>query len=370
MQIIEVKTKQEAKLFLNVVDIIYKDCSKYIKPLDDSINTIFSKKNIFYKENESKRWILFDDNGNLIGRVAAFVNDAINNLKPTLAFGFFECINDQKAANILFSKILELANELNAEMIEGPVNYGSTHAFWGLLTDGFDRHPSFEVNYNPKYYIRLLENFGFKVKYNQFTNMLYTDSYELPKRIRAIANRAQAKEGFYIKPFNRKQFRKFAKYAVDIYNDAWRDNVNFIPVTLDTFSRVLDSIKKIIDENLVLFAFYNSEPISLLMCVPDPNRIIKSFNGKLGIINKLKFLFKKHSISTARVLALANKSKYRNKGVEAMLFRSLSDYLYKSDKYKELEISWVGSYNGVMLSILKALKGECIKQHTVYIKEI
>src|SRR5699024_7857014 len=100
------------------------------------------------------------------------------------------------------------------------------------------------------------------------------------------------------------------------------------------------------------------------------NAIMKDFNGKLNFLNKIKFILKKNLISKVRVLALAHKSKYKNRGFEAVLFQTLSNYLSTSKKYKELEISWVGSYNGVMLSILNSLNGINAKQHTVYIKEI
>ncbi len=47
---------------------------------------------------------LKDDHDKLIGRIAAFYNKKKAYLykQPTGGAGFFECINDQKAANILF----------------------------------------------------------------------------------------------------------------------------------------------------------------------------------------------------------------------------------------------------------------------------
>ena len=48
--------------------------------------------------------MLKDDLGKLIGRIAAFYdkNKAFHNPQPTGGIGFFECINDQQAANLLF----------------------------------------------------------------------------------------------------------------------------------------------------------------------------------------------------------------------------------------------------------------------------
>ena len=50
------------------------------------------------------------------------------------------------------------------EAMDGPVNFGETDKYWGLLVDGFT-HPSFDVPYNPPYYQDLFEYYGFRVYY-------------------------------------------------------------------------------------------------------------------------------------------------------------------------------------------------------------
>ncbi|MEI9807825.1 MAG: hypothetical protein WDO16_08075 [Bacteroidota bacterium] len=54
---------------------INKNDPNYIRPLDKDIYETFDpKKNKAFRFGEAIRWILKDDNGKLLGRIAAFVN--------------------------------------------------------------------------------------------------------------------------------------------------------------------------------------------------------------------------------------------------------------------------------------------------------
>ncbi|HOI32992.1 MAG TPA: hypothetical protein PLC47_09515, partial [Bacteroidales bacterium] len=145
MKLIEVKTRAQERAFLDVAREIYKADPVWVCPLDKTIAGIFdSKKNIFFRQGEACRWILRNDQGKLIGRVAAFINrkKAFGYKQPTGGMGFFECINDQNAAFLLFDQCKEWLKTKGMEAMDGPINFGENDNFWGLLVEGFT-HPSF-----------------------------------------------------------------------------------------------------------------------------------------------------------------------------------------------------------------------------------
>src|SRR5579862_3048985 len=101
MKITEVTNKRTQKAFLDVARVIYKGDPNWICPLDIDIGAVFDpKKNNFHQHGKAIRWILTDDSGKLIGRVAAFINEkkAYNYEQPTGGMGFFESIDNEKAA--------------------------------------------------------------------------------------------------------------------------------------------------------------------------------------------------------------------------------------------------------------------------------
>ena len=74
MQLSPVSDTVSAREFLEVPLLIYKDDPNFIQPLDKDINDVFNpKKNKAFRFGECQRWLLKDEEGNLIGRIAAFV---------------------------------------------------------------------------------------------------------------------------------------------------------------------------------------------------------------------------------------------------------------------------------------------------------
>src|SRR5690554_46585 len=99
MEVFEVRSKKDLNEFHRVPRLIYKDDPNWIPHLRQDIDKIFDpKKNKLFAEGSAIRFVL-RQNGEPIGRIAAFVNakTAYTFDQPTGGVGFFECINDQKA---------------------------------------------------------------------------------------------------------------------------------------------------------------------------------------------------------------------------------------------------------------------------------
>src|ERR1700728_2171240 len=105
MQLIAVKDSITAKEFIQANVELNKGNKAYIRPIDKEINEVFDpEQNKAFRHGEITRWILKDDEGRLIGRIAAFVNKKYKNKGddvPVGGVGFFECISDQTAADPL-----------------------------------------------------------------------------------------------------------------------------------------------------------------------------------------------------------------------------------------------------------------------------
>ena len=185
MDIIKVQDKATANAFLTFPVDLYKDEPHWIRPLDNDINTVFDaeKNKTFRNGSKCERWILKKE-GSVIGRIAAFVNKKIvnkDNDQPTGGVGFFECIDDQEAANLLFDTSKKWLEEEGMEAMDGPINFGDRDSWWGLLIEGFDLEPNYKCNYNYPYYQKLLENYGFQTYFKQFTFGRDVDDPLLPR---------------------------------------------------------------------------------------------------------------------------------------------------------------------------------------------
>ena len=106
MKIVEVTDSKQAREFIIYQPRFYRSVENYIRPLDQDVEAVFNpKKNKMFRHGECRRWLLVDDQGKTTGRVAAFYNEKqVNkdNDQPTGGIGFFDCVDDQDSANLLF----------------------------------------------------------------------------------------------------------------------------------------------------------------------------------------------------------------------------------------------------------------------------
>lgn len=370
MKITEVSDRRLRKTFLNVPKIIYRDGGTWVCPLDKEIESIFDPgKNVYFQHGEATRWILRDDRGALIGRVAAFIdrNTADKHDQPTGGMGFFECINDQEAANLLFDNSRDWLRERGMEAMDGPVNFGETDKYWGLLVDGFT-HPSYEIAYNHPYYQELFESYGFKTYYKQ--EGFHLDiTQPLPPRIQKIAEWIAQKPDYEFKHFDWKQKDRFIKDFVTVFNEAWASfKENFEPLEVSYIKKTIQKAKAIIDEEFVWIAYYKGKPIAIYLMYPDVNQILKHLNGKMTLPAMLKFLYlkRKKTMTRARGVLMGVIPSFQGMGVEAAIILNLEKVFERKSHYTEIEFSWVGDFNPKMRKIFIGVGCKSVKHYITY----
>ena len=365
MIIKEVGDKRDARDFLEVARQIYKDDKIWVCPLDKDINAVFDpEQNVFHSHGSITRWVLKSDDGRLIGRISAFINEdkAYQAEQPTGGVGFFECIDDKNAAEILFDTARAWLTARGMKAMDGPINFGENDSFWGLLIEGFTT-PSYGMNYNHPYYQKLFEDYGFKILYEQITNHLDVNK-PFPERFTKIANWVANKPGYTFKHLEAGKLEQFAADFAEIYNDAWKDFDNFVPLNLKKVLEAFNKMKAVMDEKLIWFAYINGEPASVIVILPDANQMIRNFNGKLGIMQKLQFVYKRWvGVTRMRAVVMGTKQSFQKHGLESALFIKLKEYVIPMNQYKELELSWVGDFNDKMLSLHDAAGAVFGKKH-------
>lgn len=372
MQLVEVTDNKTAKQFLDTARIIYKDDPVWVCPLDMDITKIFDPaRNAYFKEGNANRWILKDDKGKLIGRIAAFYNKrkAYRYQQPTGGAGFFECIESQEAADMLFNAAKDWLTAQGMQAMDAPVNFGENDNFWGLLTEGYT-HPAYGMPYNKPYYQALYDHYGFKPYFTQYTRHLDL-TVPFPERFWKIAEWVNKRGGFVFKHFNYKEADKFVHDIKEVYDTAWVNHEHFIPLDVDLVKRELESAKPILEEDFIWFVYHEDKPVAFFVMFPDANMIFRHFNGKLHLWNKIRFLYYKKTkeITRIRQTMMGVIPKYQGSGLESAIFWHLREpVLTRRPHIKEMELSWVGDFNPKMLAIQEAVNAKPGKIHITYRK--
>lgn len=348
MKLIEVTDRQTAREFLEFAKVLYKNDPNWACPLDMEIeNTFNPAKNSSLRHGAACRWILKDEKGNLIGRIAAFYDQhkAVQNAQPTGGIGFFECINDQKAADMLFAAAKAwLANE-GMQAMDGPINFGENFVNWGLLVDGFVPQ-GYGMPYNFPYYRELFENYGFKTYFEQYS---YHDNFSkaYPEQMRKFGERFWRKPEYSFRHFEMNNSEKYLREMVMMYNKIWSDFLeNYTPLEYEDLNNIFKDAKAILNEKFIWFGYHNDQPIGFLIVFPDMNQVLRKLkNGKLNLINIIKLLYyKKRAITRGRLLISGVIPEFQRTGVVGGIYLKITDAMRESG-YEELELSWVGDYN-------------------------
>jgi hypothetical protein len=351
----EVVTDADKKAFIQLPVTLYKNDPGFIRPLDKDIEEVFDPaKNKFYKRGECSRWLLRDNNNTTIGRVAVFVNKQYKQTQPTGGIGFFECINDQEAANFIFDHCKNWLQQRGMEAMDGPINFGERDKWWGLLIDGF-HEPMYGMNYNPPWYRQLFENYGFKTYFNQICfGMKVTD--QLEDRFQLRHDRIAQDKNYRATMINKGQLEKFAKDFTYIYNKAWAGHGGGKSLEEKQVQIMFKTMKPVMDEHIIWFVYYKDEPIAFWINLPDLNQYFKHMNGKFGLWEKLKFLYLKQFGNCTRFVGLVFGviPDFQGKGVDAFMIVEGADVMRKQARYLEYEMQWVGDFNPKMINIAES----------------
>jgi GNAT superfamily N-acetyltransferase len=370
MKIIRVTDRNSRKKFINTAKIIYKNDSTWVCPFDNEIESIFDPgKNSYYKHGEAERWILTDETGNLTGRIAAFIdrNLAYSYDQPTGGIGFFECINDKTSAFLLFDTAKEWLKNRGMQAMDGPINFGETDKYWGLLVGGFT-HPSFEVPYNHAYYQDLFASYGFDTYY-KMEGFHLDITKPLPERFQKIARWVANKPGYEFRHFTWKEQEKYTRDFAEVFNEAWTSfKLHFEPLKAEYIKEVLQKARAIIDVEFIWFAYFEGKPIAIYLMFPDMNQILKHLNGKLNLFSMIRFFYlKKRKIMTrAKGLLMGVIPKYQGLGIESAFILKIRDVFARKPHYNEIEFSWVADFNPKMRKIFISVGSIPVKNYITY----
>jgi hypothetical protein len=376
MHINEVLTKKDKSEFISFPKKLYKGDPYWVCQLDKAQESVFNPNiNHAFGHGEAIRWILKDSNNITIGRVAAFIDKIRSsaNRQPTGGMGFFEVIENKDAAFLLFNTARDWLAQRGMEAMDGPINFGENDNNWGLLAEGFIQQ-GYGMPYHKKYYRSYFEEYGFRKYFEQYSyhrEIRGSDNRiaQFPERMMKIAGWISRKPGYSFRHFEIRNKEKYIKDIVDIYNSTWSVfKEDFTPLDPGFLLESFKKAKPILDEELIWFAYFNEKPIAFFVLYPDLNQILKHLDGKLHLLNMIRFYYYKitHKMTRLRAVVGGVHPSYQNSGVESAIFLHLYNAFKNKPWLRELELSWVGDFNQRMIAIYEALGAKQAKVHFTY----
>lgn len=362
-----VETRRERKQFIQLAWDLYRDDPNWIPPLRQNIEELVGfRKHPFYDHAVGQPLLALRD-GQPVGRVLAIDNEYHNQRyqEKRGMFGFFECTDDQEVANALFDEARKWLAARDLHSVRGPIN-PSLNYECGLLTQGFDSTPYFMMTYNPPYYAKLIETYGFqKVQdlYAFWGEMSMLDG--LDKKLKFVVEEATKRFNVKLRRMDTSKFRQEVATFLHIYNESMAGTWGFTPLSKEEMEHMGASLKHLIVPELTTIAEVDGRPVACVFGLLDYNPRIKKIDGRLFPFGFLRLLWNRKAIKNVRLISTNVLPEFQRWGLGlVVLARLVPDLLAWG--VKEIEFSWVLESNHLSFKSLQRGGAKISKQYRIY----
>lgn len=364
--------RKQLNSFIDLPFRLYRDDPNWVPPVRHLQRQLLDRnRHPFHHHSDVEYFLARDGEGTVRGRVASIVNHAHNEYhdEKTGFFGFMEMENDLRLTRCLLEACEEELDAAGMERVRGPMNF-STNEECGLLVKGFDGPPLIMMPYNPPWYEDLLEGSGLTGIKDLYAYSLRS-SLAADSRMSRVAGLVQRRSNAVLRDISRKRIHQEVPLIMDIYNECWRDNWGFVPMTKEELDMMADELKMIMVPRMAPIVEVDGEPVAFAVSLPDANQaFIRAGGSLLKAVLALKVPFFRVNIDRSRVLLLGVRNAYRGRGFEALLI----DRIIKSNVEQGVvwgELSWILEDNLSMRRILERdLKAEQYRTYRIFQKDI
>ena len=358
--------------FIRVPWTIYRNDPNWIAPLIIERRQAFSDSHPFFLHAAWQAWIAYRD-GKPAGRISAQV-DELHLQKSDQKTGFFGLVEatDEEILAALFEVAENWLRERGMQQVTGPFNLNINQDL-GILVEGFDTPPYVMTGHALPHYGQAIENCGYEPVQDMLAYELSSGTLTIPRVMQALIDRSG--ERISTRNLDRRNSAAELDTMRDIFNDAWRNNWNFVPFTHEEFRHVGTELLKVVPDDFIQIATIDGKDSAFIVMLPNINEAIADLDGRLlpfgwaKLLWRLKVKFPK----SARVPLMGVRQKYQNTRFgPALAYMTIKGVVDAGTArgLEKLEMSWILEHNHGVRNIIESLGGEVTKRYRMYEKDL
>ena len=370
---IDTAVKKQVNEFVQFQYDLYKGTPQFCPPFVADIKLMLNRqKHPFYEHSCADFFVARDENGKMVGRIAAMENKLFNEYHKTkkCQFYLFECVDDQEVANKLFEAAFSWARERGLNECVGPKGFASFDGY-GILVEGFEHHQMMTMmNYNFPYYAKLLENIGFEKEVDFVSCYIPSDKFNLSDKVRKVSEIAQKRGSFKVLTYKHK--RDLIKRAWDIgeaYNNTFVNNWEYYPLTKGEVKLLLDNLLVVANPKLIKLITHEDQIVGFLLAFPDVTTALQRHGGKINPLSVIDMMRELRTTKWVAVNGAGILPKYHGLGGNAILYTEMEKTI-KEFGFDHCEMTQVAETAEQMRKDLINLGGQPYKNHRVFHKAI
>lgn len=369
---VDLSNKRAVNEFVEFPFKIYRNIPQWVPPILSDIKLMLNpKKHPFYEHSEGEFFVA-RQNGEMVGRIGALENKPFNEYHDTrqAQFYLFECVDDQEVANALFNRVFEWAHARGLNEVVGPKGLSPFDGY-GIQIEGFEhRQMMVMMNYNPPYYVKLVENLGFQKEVDFVSCYLHRDTFKMPEKVHLVAQRVKEKGTFRVVTFsNKRELRAYAYQIGEAYNKTFVNNWEYYPLTQREIDFVVQNLLTIADPRLIKVILYGDKIVGFLFGFPDVSAALQRAKGRLTPWAIIDLLLEMKRTKWVSLNGAGILPEYQGRGGNALLYSEM-DKTIKEYGFEHFELTQVAETAVQMRKDLISVGGVPYKNHRVYYKHI
>ena len=329
VEIREVKTKADRRLFVEFPNRLYRDNEFFVPAFyGDDIDDWDEKKNPAFEYCEAKSWLAYRD-GEPAGRIGAILSHASNEKWGTkrMRFSQVDFIDDREVSGALFAAVESCAREKDMNEVHGPLGFCDLDRE-GMLVEGFDRRSMFYTYYNYPYYIDHLEALGYVKDTDWIEHLIPLRGWDDPnyKRLKRISDTMLRRTGFHkVSVKNKAGLKPYIRQVFELVNIAYAHLYGVVELNERQIEKYTNKFLPLVDLDFVcLIVDDNDKLMGFGVGAPSTAEAMRKCGRQLmpfGWACLLKALMQKKD--TLDLLLIAVRPEYQKTGLNGVIMEHL-----------------------------------------------
>jgi len=363
---IDTERATDVRSFIGFPFDLYRGCLQWVPPFVLDMETALNRGKHPFFLHSSAGFFVAQHNGRLVGRIAVFDNRNYNRYRhsKTAFFYHFDAVDDAATARALFAAACAWARVRGLDEIIGPKGPGAGDGI-GLLVHGFEHRPAMGIPYNHPYYAQLLIDSGFQKRGDLLSGYLGGER-DLPPKFYELAEKVQARRGFWIKSFaSKREGRSWIPRIGRVLNASFADTQDYYPITNEEIARAAEQLLTVADPRMIKLVMLADEVVGFVFAFPDLSAAIQRAGGRLLPFGWYHLLREPKRTKWCNVNGLGLVPQHRGMGANVLLYTELAKTL-RDHGFEHADIVQVGEENIKSLAEMQALGVSWYKTHRVY----
>ena len=367
-----VSDSESLREFIDLPARLYAAFPEYQPPLRmDRALLLDPDQSAFWQQGNVCRYWIARADGRAVGRVSAQVGTAIPvGIAPGSGmFGCLDAIDDPAVVEALFVAAREWLAQQGCTGMFGPCTL-DMNSEPGLLVAGFDEPPMAFSPWHPPYLGDLLDGLGFEKLHDLHNWRL--DLSVPPERLPTGQSRLAGRiPGLRTRYPDRRTYARDIQVLCDIYNDGWRDNWGFVPLTPRDLAGLDQLMKLLVPRRAFKIVELDGTPVAVMLLIPNLFELMKGLAPRPGLAGWVRLIWRAltHRFKSGRIIVTGLSRHLQGTVVGGAIVAMLIDELIADCtalRGEWAEAGWVLESNTQLVRILERFGFRCNKTFRIY----